>query len=163
MCFKRFDIMKFLIENNADMELPCKMEGGTLLENACIKNDLEMVRFLSLHGADLDCLLEDVGLTLPKDSALLHMLIDEGYTDSAELLIYSGADDVDIQNGEYKTPLHYAIEKENGRIIQSLVQNGADQELQDLSEDGREYCKPIEIALDAKKINSMKIFLHANY
>ena len=95
--------------------------------------------------------------------SLIHSAIEAGdCTDSAELLIYSGAD-LDIQNGEYKTPLHYAIEKENERLIRALVQNGADQELQDISEEGREDCKPIELTLDSKKINAMKIFLHANH
>ena len=159
----RLDMIRLLINHGADIELPSEATLSmeymrTPLEIACmILRDVEMAECLILKGANMEVLEFD----LPEKSTLLHQAINEEVTDIAEMLIYFGAN-LNVKNNANKTPLHCAMEQESGCIIQALIQNGADQEIQDKTEDGTECNKPLETALDLKKIISIKTFLHAN-
>ena len=165
------EMVKFLIDNGADVEaLGGEEFERTLLHRATEFGDLKLVKLLIQIGANIDCKSgppygDDEP---PANSTPLHFAICHRRLEIAELLIKAGAS-VNIPNAKAKTALHCAVEHENGKMIRALIHNGANVEAWfDCAcyecEDTYHTCapKPLEIALEAKKINTMKMFLHVN-
>ena len=140
----------------------------TLLHRAARIGDLNLAKFMIRNGADLDSKMGPPfdSYDPPQDSTPLHLAIREGQLKIAEMLIIAGAN-VNIPNIKAKTPLHYAVENEDGKMILALIHNGANVEAWfDCEECGETYCtcasKPLEIALEDKKIHGMKVLFYAN-
>ena len=172
----RLEMMQFLIDYGANVDILGGMEfEETLLHRAARIGEMYLAKFMIRNGANLDCKTGpktwgdnfDDYIEAPADSTPLHLAIRDGKLEIAELLITLGAG-VNIPNAKAKTALHWAVEYENGKMIQALIHNGANVEAlikcEECEANGYRTCapKPLEISLEKKKINAMKMFLYVN-
>ena len=172
----RLEMMQFLIDHGANVDSLGGMEfEETLLHRAARIGEMYLAKFMIRNGANLDCKTGpktwgdnfDDYIEAPADSTPLHLAIRDGKLEIAELLITLGAG-VNIPNAKAKTALHWAVEYENGKMIQALIHNGANVEAlikcEECEANGYRTCapKPLEISLEKKKINAMKMFLYVN-
>jgi ankyrin repeat protein/virulence-associated protein VapD len=105
-------IAKYLITHGANVDAP---EGWTALQEApYIKDNIEMVKLLIANGADVNA----------GPYTALHVSVDQGRKDIAELLIKYGAD-INIGDEDGDTPLHIAG-LYHPDMIEFLLANGAD-------------------------------------
>jgi len=94
-------------------------QGETLLLKACRSNDMDTVKYLIDHGADVN------KSNTYDDDTLLHAACKKDNYDIIKYLVEHNAD-INALSGVDRTPLHVAI-IENARLctIQYLVENGA--------------------------------------
>jgi ankyrin repeat protein len=104
-----------LVQNGANVNFRYR-SNTTPLHPASGYSELEIVRYLVEHGADLDERNED------GDTAL-HFAVF-GKTANAKYLIDSGAN-VNARNNEGKSPLNYAYEQGEMEIYDYLIAHGA--------------------------------------
>jgi len=148
---KESDISKLqdLVERGADVNVKV-MNKWTLLHEACLRNDLKLVKLLLDRGANvkaknkwgwtpLHLACERKGLKLPKllldrgadvraktgdGSTPLHFASYSNALELAKLLIEEGADasaTCFINGYEYKTPFDYAKSKEMKALLQKYM------------------------------------------
>jgi ankyrin repeat protein len=118
-------MVRFLIENKADVNARETEGGYTPLHLVCrknfnmAKNRLEIAVILIAAGADVNA-VDDSGTTS------LHMAVTGGLEELARLLIEYGAD-VNARTGYHElTPLHQASSGGHLAIIKLLLEKGAD-------------------------------------
>ena len=110
-------IVKLLIDNRANVDLPGKKSGATALIRAVGNDFLEVVRLLLKHKANVD---------LPKkngDTALMVAVI-YGNLEMARLLIEMGADH-NPKDKEGRTALMVAVIYDHLEMARLLIENGA--------------------------------------
>eukprot|EP00931_Biecheleriopsis_adriatica_P097081 TRINITY_DN7083_c1_g2_i1.p1 TRINITY_DN7083_c1_g2~~TRINITY_DN7083_c1_g2_i1.p1 ORF type:complete len:506 (-),score=70.28 TRINITY_DN7083_c1_g2_i1:19-1536(-) len=91
----------------------------------------------------------------PEHRTPLHYTCLEGDLESSRLLVQSGAD-MNIQDGQRKTPLHLAIEEDHEVIIDFLLQSGVAVDLCSLSS-GMKNSPLLDAARNGKHILAKKL------
>jgi ankyrin repeat protein len=112
------DIVAMLINAGVDVN----WGGGAAVNNACLKKDTEMIRFLvEEHGADLNL----VPIKYPECTPIQHAA-NEGDLTMVKFLLDLGAD-INGPSGKYGTTLHYALDSWKGtlEVVEFLLDNGA--------------------------------------
>merc|ERR1712034_261816 len=113
------DIVEYLIQNKADVNLRTIEVGITPLSLATLKDNFEIVKILLDNGAD-------VNKTTSDGRTPLHFAAEFGSFEIAEHLIRNKAD-IDCRTFKHKeTPLTIAAIANNFEIIKILLENGAD-------------------------------------
>ena len=128
---------QLLIDSGADVNKTGSWK--TPLHVACEKGHTEIAQFLTDRGANIDSLEDDYAsahktfvhrATLDDNyetkgswKTPLHLAVENGHTQTAQLLIDRGADV--NKTGSWKTPLHVACEKGHTEIAQFLTDRGA--------------------------------------
>lgn len=121
---------------------------------AVLSGDLAKVKSLLDHGADVNAVSRVVRQSNnPEDysfsaSPILHIAIKKKYDDIAELLIDKSAK-IDMTDAGGQTPLFLAVSVDNLKIVQKLVENGADVNQPEL----KYGMTPLENTSDIKIIN----------
>lgn len=112
-----FSIMRVLLKAGALVNAKDD-RGRTPFHLAAINGDQTMMKYLLEQGADIT-IADDSGYTA------LHDVVNQGSFYSVEFLIAQGAS-IDAQNNEERfTPLHCAILNKDVRIIDQLIEKGA--------------------------------------
>lgn len=93
------------------------------LQNAIVANDIERVRFLIKHGADVDAVDHE-------GYAPLHNAARRGYVNVARALIEAGAD-VNAGDRDGWTALMFSAWADNAEIVRDLAAAGADLRVKD--------------------------------
>lgn len=106
------DCTRILIEAGADVNARGTVD--TPLQNAASKGDIERLKLLVEHGADVKA-VDGSG------KSALHSAIGE----CAGFLIEHGAE-VNLRDADGKTPLHVAVGQETTDTMKVLVEHGAD-------------------------------------
>lgn len=151
-------LAKLLIDSGGDINRT--NDDGVLpaLHDACERGDERVVRFMLDHGADVnsfqhafgitplwravtsDCpnivamLLErgaDVNFNLWGCPSVLFMACSQGNTSIARLLVAAHGCDPNFARNSEETPLHAAIERDCGAIVQLLIAHGANADVAD--------------------------------
>ena len=95
------------------------MAPDSPVADAAMRSDVESVRSLLKHGADVNAAQGD-GMTA------LHWAAVNGDVETAEILIYAGAGvDAQTRLGSY-TPLHLASREGHAEVLKSLLAAGVD-------------------------------------
>lgn len=118
MSSQNYEIIKYLIEKGADIEL---ISGtfGTALTYAVFENDIEMVKIIVEAGANVNARGND-------GNTALHSTIWCSNYEIAKYLISKGAD-VNIKGGFGATPLiHAIISEQDVEMVKIFIEAGAD-------------------------------------
>lgn len=132
------EMFKVLVENGFDLEsrikgweedYPAGYDYTPLMIAAAI-NDYDMVKFLVEKGADVNAKthFEYSSVVTPLLLSLDYEHIESRYDENssvAEYLINNGAD-INVTNEDGETPLMYASKVHNIKVIELLIQKGAD-------------------------------------
>jgi ankyrin repeat protein len=123
----RLKVVKFLLDNKADIELRNRKNGQTPLMEAVANGNREMVLLLLDRGADVNA-GQTQGRSAPfanlLGSTALHYAADKGYRAIAEDLIAHKAN-VNAQDHSRRTPLFIASEKGYQAMVELLLSSGA--------------------------------------
>jgi ankyrin repeat protein len=114
--------LKALHEINPDTVNSVNENGFSPLIIATYRNQLKVVDFLLKNNAD-------VNFDSPEGTALLGACY-KGNFDIVELLIANKAN-VNVLGGNNISPLIFAVQSKNKKLVKILVQNGADQTIKD--------------------------------
>ena len=114
---ERVDIVRLLVEHNADVNLPNE-DGDISLYWASLDRKLEISRLLVERGANVHP--RDKNGWTPLKRASHH-----GHQDVVRFLIDNGAH-VESRDDEGWTPLHSASRRGHVHIVELLIQHGAD-------------------------------------
>lgn len=109
------EITELLISKGADVNTKSEY-GRTALHSAASCNNIEVMKLLILHGADVNA--KDYGVTA------LHYAAKYNHIKAAELLISHGAD-VNAKDYNKMTALDYATQNDFKEIAELLISNGA--------------------------------------
>lgn len=120
--------------------------GETALVYAAASGDSVLAHKLLKAGADPDVNFNEAGYTLLMDASF------EGQIEVAQSLIEAKAQ-VNRQDGEGKSPLHYAAKEGHKELIALLIKAGANPKLTD--KNGR---KPLDYALEYHDSSISKYF-----
>ena len=115
VALKNYDMVSFLIENNANVNIR-NNTGDMPLHYAVALNECDIIELLLTNGADANALAG--GYMSP-----LHWAAYLDYLDAVDILIRHGAD-VNVIGAE-NSPIHFAAQRGNLRVIQRLVDAGA--------------------------------------
>jgi len=107
-----FNLVKILIENNADFNLKDK-GGRTPMILAAYRGHSEIVRLLKAAGADIDVRVDS------EQDTLLHFAVIRKDVKLVKLLIANGAD-VNLKNKDGCTPMMLAIKQGHTVIVEAL-------------------------------------------
>lgn len=141
-------MVRLLLENNADIEAKSP-NNGTPLICAAEGNYEAIVDVLLQRGANVDA-GDDFGW-----KPLHRVTVNPGGERVAQMLLTHGAD-VNARCLYQKSPLHHAIEKDNGRMVSFLLAAGADFEARDIVER-----TPLHTAIESRLENMVHILLEA--
>ncbi|KAJ3428995.1 cyclin-dependent kinase inhibitor 2c [Anaeramoeba flamelloides] len=131
------------------------MKGSKFTKNDSIDSILSLSFKWDIDLAILNYLAKYEQESIPfYKQADLHTLIKNGRGDIIESVLRAGADPNEIHEGE--TPLYLACMKNNKHAIKTLLQYGADIELQN-PKTGE---KPLSVLKDQKLIKLAKIYLN---
>jgi ankyrin repeat protein/ribosomal protein L40E len=119
----RFDIVKILVENGANVNVKDLM-GFTPLHSAILGNHLAIVKFLIENGADVNAKVENC-LTKWNWCTSLHLAAFAGDPNIIRFLIDRGAD-LNAKDGAGLTPLHIAARYGHPSVVELLIHHGAD-------------------------------------
>jgi ankyrin repeat protein len=114
--------LKALHEINPDTVNSVNENGFSPLIIATYRNQLKVVDFLLKNNAD-------VNFDSPEGTALLGACY-KGNFDIVELLIANKAN-VNVLGGNNISPLIFAVQSKDKKLVKILVQNGADQTIKD--------------------------------
>ena len=127
------DVVSFLVEHGADLNLQCNAMGLTALMSACLYNERDVVTFLVEHGANVNLQSKYGDTALSLFLCGIPMYSDDNYCNVLSSLIENGAD---VNAGMYdnRTPLMMASTNGHINAVALLVEHGANMDIQD--EDG---------------------------
>jgi ankyrin repeat protein len=152
--------VKFLLENNHDVNLP-DSHGRTPLENACITGNLELVQFLFRRGAILSTHIMRYAVESSRLS-IVKFILDHGASFDRGLFIAASENWYHIvqhllDHGDNPdNALSIAIEYDHCDIVELLLQYNANTER--LDDDDR---SPLHIAIEALSYGSVLLLLQA--
>ena len=107
--FGRLSVVKFLKEKGARIDAK-DTDNFTPLMCAVWKGQNEVVKYLIENGAK-------TYLTDMNRKTVLHLAIEEESSDTFDLLLESGCEDlINLNDKDYRTPLHYAAMKGNVKV-----------------------------------------------
>ena len=113
-------IVKLLVDNGANVNTQ-DLLGRTPLHYTCDHNYLEIAKFLIKHGANIN--LTDNHLNQPLFEAVFNAASeDEDKLPLVELFLKNGADP-NFQNKSNKSPLSFAKEVDDNRLVKLLEEN----------------------------------------
>jgi Ankyrin repeats (many copies) len=156
-------------------------EGHTPLHKACYEEDLECMRLLLEHGADVDArdgrnyaplhlaakygrvealrlLLQynsDVNVKGPSNETPLYIASRSGLTEVVQVLLEHGAD-INAQTNRHWTPLFAAVFFRNLDVIRLLLKHGADVRIEGELLEGRKHT-PLYQAIRSKNHDVVEI------
>jgi ankyrin repeat protein len=121
MCVKnKSKIVKFLIKNGADINLKHEY-GWTSLMISSYKGHIEIIKILLCAGANVNYKLDMINNSPTLSHArALHFACDNNNIETVNLLIEYGAV-VNIKTDHDSTPLYIAINKNNTKIVEKLI------------------------------------------
>ena len=129
--------LKELQAINPDTVNSVNENGFSPLIIATYRNQLKVVDFLLKNNAE-------VNFDSPEGTALLGACY-KGNFDIVELLIENKAN-VNVLGGNNITPLIFAVQSKNKKLVKLLVQNGADQTIKDSAgRTAKEYALLLEL------------------
>jgi hypothetical protein len=114
--------LKALHATNPDTLNSVNENGFSPLIIATYKNQIKVVEFLLKNNAD-------VNFDSPEGTALIGACY-KGNFEIVELLIQNKAN-VNVVGGNNISPLIFAVQSKNKKLVKLLVQNGADQTIKD--------------------------------
>jgi ankyrin repeat protein len=138
-----FLITKHKLDINAQNWL-----GVTPLQQAVLENNVEMVRMLVKSGADIN-----IKTGPSQRTALHHAATDVKCSSTARILMYLGAD-INAQEHNGRTPLHYAIDHGLLDIVEVLLAAQSDLQIGD-----KLGYKPLALAVVEKKTDLVDLLL----
>ncbi len=110
-------ILELLVNAHVSLN-PVDVNGNTPLDEAVLHNQVDSLRFLIAHGAD-------VKYTHPADGrGPVHEACIKGFSDVLPLLIDSGADPV-RRDRSGQTPLDLALAYKNANVVGALLKLGS--------------------------------------
>ena len=121
--YQEYDILSYLIENHADLEVTDSSES-TPLRIAAGANDLQAVKLLCENNANVEARNYNGNTAL--DNACAH-----GCLDVVKYLIECANANINSQDNELDTPLHNASFYGNLEVVRYLVSKGADKTIKD--------------------------------
>ncbi|RBR05246.1 hypothetical protein FVER53590_12393 [Fusarium verticillioides] len=130
------DTMKLLELLDQGVPIDIKHGGWTALGCAAHKGQLDAVRALLLHGADMDIRM-DVGFGfLPGDGSAINWAACGGYLDVVKILLEKGAKSNicakrPLSIGTLGTPVTMAARKGHIEVVRYLLENGCDDDSAD--------------------------------
>lgn len=136
----RFDNVKFLVLNGADIHLKENL-GFDALNTAIYSrsNNFELIKFLFEKGADINTKTKRSGNTP------LHHASELGRIDVLKWLMAQGVD-VNLMNNYTETPLHKAADQGHVNILKLLLHKGAK-----INEQTRRGITPLDNAIFRKR------------
>lgn len=140
--------MKLLIDHGADPNT-CNRCGITPLMRACREQNVQAVRFLLRHGADLD-------IECPprfEQKRAIHFAIQVGNLELMEILLQNGASRSRTENYRY-SPLHEAILKDNVDICKLMLEYGSD-----VNERTESYATPVMLVCGTEGLKNRRQLL----
>ncbi|CAH0387286.1 unnamed protein product [Bemisia tabaci] len=108
------DIVKFLIENGAEVKDFIKAFENTPLHFAVLNNKLELIKILLDKGVSID--EKNQHCQTP-----LLIAIEKGFVEIAKFLVKNGAQVNAANNGNSDTPLHFAVQHNSSELVEMLV------------------------------------------
>ena len=145
------DKLQLLVDGGYDLDAKCYDDwGSTPLMYAAQGGQLECVKFLLEHGADVKAKNNN-------DMEVLHFAIEKGCLGMIDLLMEKGANINAVSKKEKYTPLHRAIHLRitpTRDLLSTLIKYGADVNVKDAN--GR---IPIRAAFANYDIDTIKVFL----
>ena len=118
--------------------------GYTALYLATLKNNINIVRLLLGHGANIN----DIG---EKHGTPLHVAAKGGHDDMAEFLLFHGAE-IDFKNMDGNSPLYFAMNFP--KIMKLLIRHGAN-----VNDRNNEGFTPLHTAVSKGKEDAVKVLL----
>lgn len=124
---QNFPFAELLLESGADIDKPGNYQNTTPLLFYSRLGQVESVRFLVSHGADLDY-QDEFGLT-----ALHHAVVEDPNSGGGDIIIATmqvlidGGASLDLETGGGMTPLELALSLGHDEIAQVLIDAGAEQ------------------------------------
>ena len=156
---RSFDKAAIMIQNGANPSPTCGFNHRCQpLATAAMEGDLELIRFLIDHGADID------GYNAYDDVALIYALSHEK-TKAAKLLIESGAN-VNIPNAFGISPFIGATASGDIELVTLMIQNGADLNKNYLvhnssAKPGEKNMRPLEFAITHNQPEIISLLLRS--
>jgi Ankyrin repeats (3 copies)/Ankyrin repeat len=142
------ELAKHLISKHA-LDVNGQCQRGTPLHGTCYGKQLECMRLLLDHGADVTAL---DGLSF----AALHLASMRGPVEAVRLLLQYNSD-VDIRKGDSNmTPLHYASACGLTDVVELLLEHGANINTSDKDEDGE---APLYLASTGGHLDTVRLLL----
>ena len=111
------DVVKYLLEEGADVNERLKQDGQTALLWAAFVGHYDIAKLLIARGANINVLEDMFGFTP------MHAASVEGHTNVVKLLLDAGAD-VNARNYFGRTPLYFALCNNNIETIHLLREHG---------------------------------------
>ena len=144
----RSDVVQVLIDAGADIETK-NDEGRSPLHLASISGELTTVKMLVKAGAD-------VRDTDAKRATCLTLAACFGHTDTVHYLLCLPEVDLNHQDSDNYTALHFAVEVKDADVVQVLIDKRADIETRDHA--GR---SPLHLASISGELVTMKMLVEA--
>ena len=112
------DIVKLILEKHSDkigeMMNTCDQECNTPLHFACESGSVEIVKLLLLNGADPNaCRFHKV--------TPLHIVAKEGFIDIAKVLLQNKNSEINVNDANLLSPIHYAAQFGRVKMIEFLL------------------------------------------
>jgi ankyrin repeat protein len=142
---KRIDIVRLLLQHNADIELPNE-EGETPLYWAAAIGELDISQLLLESGADVHSRNKN-GWTP------LRVASHNGCLDLVRLLINSGAD-VDSHDNDGWVPLHSTSRRGQVDILKLLIRSGAD-----VNRQAKDRTTPLYLASSSGELEILRLLV----
>ena len=161
-------VAELLYQHGATVDVT-RYDGLTLLQVACTRERVDVVRWLLDHGADVNSqqphhlavanpeivrmqLTHGANVNVANDygSTPLHEASEFGRRETVRLLLQHGAD-VSTLDEKHMTPLHLASQNAEAETVLLLIDHGADVHARDES-----YRTPLHLASSSPSIGSAK-------
>ncbi|MDB6109950.1 MAG: Ankyrin repeat-like protein [Pedosphaera sp.] len=151
-------VVKFLLENKANIESKEQGSGKTPLLAAADRGKLELVELLLSCGAEVNAVCRPTQGYAPGDEGVtaLHLAVKHGYKSVAEMLLSHGANP-SAQNSVGKTPLYLAAESGYKSVAELLLSHGAEVNVK--ASDGT---TPLHAAVQAANQSIIELLLAKN-
>ena len=114
------EVVKLLLDNNADVNASCSDDGVTPLHIAGCNGHTEVLKLLLENNADVNARRTDNGATP------LHIAAFEGHAEVVKLLLDSNADVNASCTNDGATPLYIAAQQGHTVVVKLLLENNAD-------------------------------------
>lgn len=115
--YSKMESVVFLLENGAKVSCSSGETCQPVIHEAAKQGNIKILQLIIDHGADVNFIHEGY--------SALYAALKKRNTDGAILLVNSGAD-VNVKTSKGKSPLYKAVKSSAFRVIQHLLENGAD-------------------------------------
>ncbi|KAF5285445.1 hypothetical protein FQR65_LT02285 [Abscondita terminalis] len=143
---KQSEIVKLLLELKIDVNATNR-SNHTPLFIAFSKGNLQIAKLLMRHGANVDCLYQNM------KTPILHNAILQQQTEIVKELIDVGIS-VNFRNKYGETPIHLAVENELFKLFEFLINKGGFVNAKD-----KDGYSPLHLAANNKDLKYLKVLL----